>query len=96
MGHVVVSVDLLEAAILVTEVATLAIWAELVTVKLPTVLAFILVIGTLLLLAKIKLVLVRKFFLAVRILALIAPTTGLCDPVPAQFSLVHRSLRERL
>lgn len=53
MGNIVVSVDFLEAAILVTEVASLAIGAEFLPVKLTAILALIFVIPTDLLLIQV-------------------------------------------
>ena len=55
MSLVVVPVDFLEGAVLVTEVTALSIWAELFSVELTAVLAFILVVSTLLLLSNVKL-----------------------------------------
>lgn len=55
MSLVVVSVDFLEAAVLVTEVTTLPIRTELFPIELTAVLTLILVIGTLLLLSNVKL-----------------------------------------
>ena len=55
MSLVVVPVDFLEGAVLVTEVTTLSIWAKLFSVELTAVLAFILVVSTLLLLSNVKL-----------------------------------------
>ena len=44
MGHVVVAVDLFERSVLVPEVASLAVRAELLSVELPAVLRFVLVV----------------------------------------------------
>ena len=51
MCHVVVSVDLLEAAILMSEVAPFPIETELLTVECATVLTLVLVVQALLALA---------------------------------------------
>ena len=48
--HVVVSVDLLEAAVLVAEVAPLSVWAVPLAVELPAVLRLVFVVNALLLL----------------------------------------------
>ena len=89
--HVEVPVDLAEAAVLVPEVAPLAVRAEFLAIELPAVLRLVLVIDTgLLLLVHIKCVAIAELFLAVRVLALgpIAAEAGL-GPVLAHVALVH-------
>lgn len=90
MHHVEVPVNLLEAAVLVAEVAPLAVGAELLAVELPTVLRLVLVVGTLLLLIEIELVRLAQLLLAVSILALEAVATRPeQSPVLAKLPLVH-------
>ena len=46
MSHIVVAMDLFERSVLMSEVASLTVWAELLSVKLSAVLRFVLVIET--------------------------------------------------
>jgi hypothetical protein len=95
VGHVVMTVDFLEATVLVAEVAPLAVGAVLFSVELATVLRLVLVVEALLLFVKVERVILGKLFEAVRVLTLIAITTeaGL-SPVLAHLSLVHGALDE--
>ena len=46
VGHVVVAVDFFERSVLMSEMTSFAIWAELFSIELPAVLRFVLVIET--------------------------------------------------
>ena len=71
MRHIKVSVNLFEATVFVTEVAALAIRAELLTVELAAVLRLVFVIlACLLLLVQIELVTITELLIAVGILTL--------------------------
>ena len=88
--------NLFEASVFVTEVAALAVRAELLTVELAAVLGLVLVIlAWLLLLIQIKLVIVTKLLIPVGILTFspVAAESGVI-PVLANFSFVHGPLYE--
>ncbi len=70
MRLIIVSMDFLEAAILVAEVASFAIWAELLTVELSAILRLIFVIETLFLFVKNALMSITHFFNTMRVLTL--------------------------
>ena len=86
--------NFLEAPILVAEVASLAVGAELLPVELPAILRLILVICTLFLsLAHVQWVVLAQLFNAVCELTLGAiPAHSCLSPVLAELTLVHRSL----
>ena len=44
MGHEVVSVDFFEGSVLVSEVASLSVWAQLLSVELSAILGFVLLV----------------------------------------------------
>ena len=46
MGHVVVAVDFFERSVLMSEMTSLAIWTEFLSIELPAILRFVLVIET--------------------------------------------------
>ena len=94
MCHEVVAMDFLEASILVAEVASFSIWAELLTVELPAILGFILVIKPCLGFG--DSVDFGKFFGTMRVLALetISAEADFC-PVLAHFALILFGLGQR-
>ena len=94
-------VDLLEAPVLVPEVAPLAVEAELLPVESPAVLTLILVVQVFLLLAIVNrlhiFALRSQFVEAVSVLALDAISAEASfRPVLAHLALVHGSLHEAL
>ena len=96
--HVEMPVDLLEAAILVPEVAPLAVGAELLAVELAAVLRLVLVVHVgLLLLVEVQLVILAELLLSVRVLTLtpVAAKARL-GPILAHIALVHGSFDEAL
>ena len=97
MRLVIVSVDFLEAAILVAEVASFAIRAELLTVELSAILRLIFVIETLFLFVKNALMSITHFFNTMSVLTLcsISADPSLI-PVLAHLALVHRSFDKAL
>ena len=96
MSHVVVSVDLLEAAVLVAEVAPLAVRTVPLAVELPAILGLIFVVNALLLLVEVLRVVLRELLDSMCVLALVAVSTKAgVGPVLAHFSLVHGALHKR-
>lgn len=83
--------DLLEAAILVSEVAALAVRTELLAIELSTILRLVLVVHvSLLLLVQIQLVIIAELFLPVSVLTLVAVATeARLSPILAHVALVH-------
>ena len=94
--HVEVPVDLAEAAVLVPEVAPLAVRADLLAIELPAILRLVLVVDIgLLLLVRIQRVVLAELLRAVRVLALGAvPAEAGLGPVLAHVALVHRPFDE--
>lgn len=92
MRLIIVSVDFLEAAILMAEVASFAIGTELLTVELPAILRLIFVIKPLFLFVKNALMSITHFFNSMSVLTLwsISADPSLI-PVLAHLTLVHRS-----
>jgi len=82
--------NFLEASVLMTEVASLAIGTVLLAIELSAVLRLVLVIKTLLLLVQQVLVSLCHLFNAVGVLTFcsVSAEASLC-PVLAHFSLVH-------
>ncbi len=97
MRLIIVSVDFLEAAILMTEVAAFAIGTELLTVELSAILRLIFVIQTLFLFVKNALMSITHFFNSMSVLTLrsISADPSL-TPILAHLSLVHGSFDEAL
>ena len=92
-----VSVDLLECAIFVSEVASQAIRAELLAIELPAVLRFVLVVNSLILLLHVEWVVFTELLRAMGVLTLNAIAAEACvNPVLAKLTFVHRSLDEGL
>lgn len=97
MRNVMVSVDLLECAIFVSEVASQAIRAELLAIELPAVLRFVLVVNSLILLLHVEWVVFTELLRAMGVLTLNAIAAEACvNPVLAKLTFVHRSLDEGL
>jgi len=100
MRHVVMPVDLLEAAIFMPEVASFAVEAEPFTVECPAVLALEFVIHALnAIVAGVSLAVVvcNKLVNTVRVLAFVAISTeASLIPVLAHLALIHRPLNEGL
>ena len=94
MRHEVVTMDFLEASVLVSEVAPFAIWAKLLTVELPAILRFVLVVKSCLRLG--DSVDLSELFRAMSVLALqtIAAEADFC-PVLAHFTLIFFGLSQR-
>lgn len=96
--HIEMPVDLLEATVLMPEVATLAIGTELLSIELSTILRLVFVIHIgLFLLVEIQLVILAELFLAMGVLALgsIAAKARL-SPILAHITLVHGPLDKAL
>ena len=70
MRLIIVSMDFLEAAILMAEVASFAIGTELLTVELPAILRLIFVIKPLFLFVKNALMSITHFFNSMSVLTL--------------------------
>ena len=68
MSHVVVSMNLLEAAVLMSEVAALPVGAVPLAVELAAVLRLVLVIDSLLLLVQVEWVVLGELLNSVRVL----------------------------
>lgn len=96
MRHVEMPMNLLEAAVLVPEVAPLTVRTELLPIELPAILRLVLVIKIhLCLLIKILLVVITELFLAVGVLTLGAVAAEPSfRPVLAHVTLVHGPLYE--
>jgi len=95
VGNVEMPMNFLEAAVLVAEVATFAVSAELLSVELPAVLGLVLVVQSLLLFVYVQLIILTELVETVCELALgaISADSSLA-PVLAKLALVHRSLHE--
>ena len=97
MSDVVMPVDFLEGAILVSEVAPDAVRAEFLPIELPAILRFVLVVHTLLLLLKVEWVVLTELLRAMSVLALNAVAAEAhLGPVLAELTFVHGALDEGL
>ena len=95
VGDVIMPVNFLIAAVLVAEVAAFAVWAELLSVELSTVLGLVLIVQSLLLFIYIELMILTELVETVCELALgaISAQSSLA-PVLAKLALIHGSLHE--
>ena len=94
MRHEVVAMDFLEASVLVAEVASFSVWAELLTVELPAILGFVLVVESCLRLG--DSVDLCEFFSTVSVLALETISAEAdFSPVLAHFTLILLGLGQR-
>jgi hypothetical protein len=95
VGDVEMPMNFLKAAVLMAEVASLAVGAELLAVELPAVLGLIFVVESLLLFVHIQLMILTELVETVCELALgsISAHSSLA-PVLAKLTLVHGSLHK--
>ena len=97
VGHVKVSVNFFEAAVLVAEMTSFAIWTELLPVELPAVLGLILVVLSLLLLVDVQLVILAELIKSMCKLTHSAVSAHtVVPPILAKLTFIHRSLDKTL
>jgi len=97
VSYVKVPVNFFEAAVLVAEVASLAVWTELLPVELPAVLGLILIVLSLLLLVDVQLVILAELIESMCKLTLSAVSAHtVVPPILAKLTFIHRSLDKTL